>query len=68
VSSEVEVKISNNSAFSMKVMFHDGLPMEAICEALPWSGSLPSRGFHKIAYPLEFNERGDTLIEKSYLE
>jgi uncharacterized protein (DUF58 family) len=52
----------------MNVMFHDGLPMEAICEALPWSGPLPSRGFHKISYPLEFNERGDTLIEKSYIE
>ncbi len=68
VSSDVEVKISNNSAFSMKVMFHDGLPMEAICQALPWTGMLPAKGFHKIAYPLEFNERGDTLIEKSYLE
>jgi uncharacterized protein (DUF58 family) len=68
VSSEVEVKISNRSAFSMNVMFHDGLPMEAICQALPWSGPLPPRGYHKIAYPLEFIERGDTLIEKSYLE
>lgn len=68
VSSDVEVKISNHSAFPMKVMFHDGLPMEAICQALPWTGPLPSRGFHKIAYPLEFNERGDTLIEKSYIE
>ncbi len=68
VSSEVSVKISNHSAFKMKVMFHDGLPMEAICQALPWSGLLPASGFHQIAYPLEFNERGDTLIEQSYLE
>ena len=68
VSSDVEVKISNHSAFTMKVMFHDGLPMEAICQALPWRGLLPSRGFHKITYPLELIERGDTVIEKSYLE
>jgi len=68
VSSDVEVKISNHSAFSMNMNFHDGLPMEAICKALPWRGVLPARGFHKITYPLEFHERGDTLIEKSYLE
>lgn len=68
VSSEVEVKITNHSAFSLQVMFHDGLPMDAICQALPWSGPLPARGFHQISYPLEFHERGDTLIEKSYLE
>lgn len=68
VSDEVEVKISNHSAFSMRVMFHDGLPMEALCQALPWRGLLPSRGFQKITYPLELLERGDTKIEKSYLE
>ena len=68
VSSDVEVKISNHSAFSMHIMFHDGLPMEAICQALPWKGLLPSQGFNKITYPLELVERGDTLIEKSYIE
>ncbi len=68
VLNEVEVKISNHSAFKMHVMFHDGLPMEAICDGLPWSGVLPSKGFNKIVYPLELNERGDTVVEKSYLE
>ena len=68
VSSEIEVKISNPSAFPLKVNFHDGLPMEAICQALPWKGLLPSRGYHKIIYPLELIERGDTEIEQSYVE
>jgi len=57
VSSEIEVKISNLSAFPLKVDFHDGLPMEAICQALPWKGVLPSRGYHKITYPLELIEK-----------
>ena len=68
VSTEIEVKISNPSAFPMKVNFHDGLPMEAICEALPWSDRLPSRGYIKVTYPLELIERGDTMIEQSYVE
>jgi len=65
---EIEVKISNPSAFPIKVNFHDGLPMEAICEALPWSGRIASRGYNKVTYPLELIERGDTMIEQSYVE
>ncbi len=68
VSADVEVKVSNPSAFSMKMLFHDGLPKEAVCEELPWQGILPSRGYTKITYPLEFNERGDTLLEACYIQ
>ena len=68
VSSDIEVKISNLSAFPMKINFHDGLPMEAICKVLPWNGKLPAGGYNKVTYPLEFLERGDTLIEQSYVE
>jgi len=68
VSSEIAIKLSNPAAFNIRVNFHDGLPEEAQCEVLPWSGILPSRGFQEITYPLEFNERGDTYIEPSYVQ
>lgn len=68
ISADVEVKISNLSAFSMKMLFHDGLPRDAVCEDLPWSGELPSRGYTKITYPLEFHERGDTELESAYIQ
>jgi len=68
VSSEIEVKISNPSAFPLKINFHDGLPMEAVCQALPWKGRLPSYGYNMVTYPLELVERGDTVIEQSYVE
>lgn len=68
VSSEIEVKISNCSAFPLYIDFHDGLPAEAICQVLPWSGKLPARGYNKVTYPLEFIERGDATIEQSYIE
>ncbi len=68
VSSDIKVKLSNPAAFSINVKFHDGLPEEAVCALLPWAGIIPSRGFQEIAYPLEFNERGDTYIEPSYVQ
>jgi len=68
VSSEVDVKITNASAFKMFIKFHDGLPEDAVCGNLPWSGSLEGRGFTKISYPVEFVLRGDTHIDRSYLQ
>lgn len=68
VSSKISVKLSNPSAFGINVKFHDGLPEEAVCEVLPWSGVIPARGYQEITYPLEFNERGDTYIEPSYVQ
>lgn len=68
VSADIKLKLSNPAAFDMKISFHDGLPEEAICEVLPWQGILPSRGYVELTYPLEFNERGDSYVEASYMQ
>jgi len=68
ISTDVELKITNQSKMPLKMEVHDGLPMEAICENLPWSGSLPSGGYNKISYPLEFHERGDKYIYDAHIQ
>lgn len=66
--SEIELKISNNSRFKLRVNLYDGLPEIAESDGMPWSGGIPGKQFVKLAYKARFRKRGQWTVRTAHIE
>ena len=68
VEQEIEVSIHNPDVQRVRVRVIDGLPASLRSTDWPWSGSVPAKGYTKIAARVRAVERGPAHLGPAYIE
>ncbi|SHJ80628.1 Uncharacterized conserved protein, DUF58 family, contains vWF domain [Rubritalea squalenifaciens DSM 18772] len=68
VAGDVTLKVSNSSRWPLSAHLYDGLPEEGACELLPWSGTLPGKGYQEVTYPATLHERGMATFDEAHVQ
>jgi uncharacterized protein (DUF58 family) len=58
VRDRITLKLWHRLAHPLHVLVHDGLPVEAEADGLPWSGVLPTNEHLELSYEAHFTRRG----------
>lgn len=58
VPQSVKLLIRNRGRRGLGFCCYDGLPEDAECESMPWSGKVPAEGFASLEYEVSIHERG----------
>jgi uncharacterized protein (DUF58 family) len=67
IRSTVRLLVKHHLRRDLRILLHDGLPLEAESEGLPWSGTLPAGEALDLAYDLQFTKRGLHRFEPMHL-
>lgn len=67
VKTEVTLTLRHSMNRSLQVSVHDGLPMEALAEGLPWHGTLPPQKHIDLTYTAHFTKRGQHQFSPAHL-
>jgi len=59
---EVSLSIRHGSMRTMKLELFDGIPADAMAEALPWAGEIPAGALAKIRYHVSIPQRGEAVF------
>jgi len=68
IENEVTLRLRNKSNMPLRVKLYEGLPEEGACEELPWSGSLPAKGYKDVSFPVTLNVRGDSIFDAAHIQ
>lgn len=67
VPQNVELTLVNHGVESAKVAAFDGLPPDAESKDVPWTGTVPGRGYASITYPVTASRRGQLTFGPAHL-
>jgi len=67
IRSVVRLAVKHRLRRDLSILLHDGLPLDAESEGLPWSGPLPAGEVLDLAYDLHFTKRGLHRFESMHI-
>jgi len=67
IRSAVRLVVKHRLRRDLRILLHDGLPLEAESEGLPWPGTLPAGETLDLAYDLQLTKRGLHRFEPMHL-
>ena len=66
-SQDVEITLHNRHPAPIKLEVFDGLPLTITSDQLPWSGTVPAKGYARIHYQLKPLERGPQTLTPAHV-
>ncbi len=64
----VPVTLRNRAAMSVRVVYYDGIPGDAVSAELPWRGRIKAGGYTRVEYPVTISERGMKEFAPAHLK